>query len=262
MFVFRYQVMKYRKSAKPAYSLTVRGYSSEHARGYVEEQHFHESAQIVHAAEGVMRVAADGSYWVIPPGRGLWVPAGVPHGFVCVTDVAVRTVYLTGGLEELPVESEVWQISNLMREVIIRLADNADGPEKEHLVALLMHEISRTKTLPLHITHPTDKRAARIANAIIADPSSTLSIEEWAGQAGASPRTLKRLFRTETGLTFGQWRRQVRLIVALERLALGAPVTEVALAVGYESTSAFIEMFREQLGTTPGRYFSSAPKKV
>ncbi|MEM8687376.1 MAG: AraC family transcriptional regulator, partial [Pseudomonadota bacterium] len=214
----------------------------------------------VHAAKGVMRVAADGSYWVIPPGRGLWVPASVPHGFVCVTDVAVRTVYLTGGLEELPTMSEVWQISNLMREVIIRLAGGADGPEKAHLVALLMHEINRTETLPLHITHPTDRRAARIANAIIEDPSNSSPLEAWSAQAGASPRTLKRLFVAETGLTFGQWRRQVRLIAALERLALGEPVTGVALAVGYESTSAFIEMFREQLGTTPGRYFSSTAR--
>ncbi len=256
MSIFRHQVMKYRKNAKPMVLPTVEGYSSEYPRGHIVEQHTHGAAQIVHAAEGVMRVAADGSYWVIPPGRGLWVPAGVPHGFVCVTAVAVRTVYLTGGPQELPTESEVWQISNLMREVIIRLADGMDGPEKEHLVAVLMHEINRTETLPLHITHPVDRRARRISTAIVADPSDTTSLEAWSQQAGASVRTLKRIFVAETGLTFGQWRRQVRLIAALERLALGEPVTEVALAVGYESTSAFIEMFREQLGTTPGRYFS------
>lgn len=248
--------MKYRKNAKRKTLPIVEGYASEYERGHVVEEHTHEAAQIVHAAEGVMRVAAGGSYWVIPPGRGLWVPAGVRHGFVCVTAVAVRTVYLAGGPDTLPGESEVWQISNLMREVIIRLADGAEPPETVHLVALLMHEISRTETLPLHITHPIDLRAARIAEAIIADPSNALSIEQWSIKAGASPRTLKRLFRAETGLTFGQWRRQVRLIAALERLALGQPVTAVALAVGYESTSAFIEMFREQLGTTPGRYFS------
>lgn len=142
-----------------------------------------------------------------------------------------------------------------MREVIIRLASGADPHEAPHLVALLLREIERTHVLPLHIDPPEDHRALRVAEAIIADPSDNRSIEDWAQHAGASTRTLKRLFQTETGLTFGQWRRQVRLIRALELLALDEPVTQVALAVGYESTSAFIEMFSAQLGATPGKYF-------
>ncbi len=249
--------MKYRKRAKVENCLHVEGYASEYARGHVVEDHTHNAAQIVHAAEGVMRVVAGGAYWVIPPGRGLWVPAGVTHGFVCVTAVSVRTVYLSGGPADLPERSEVWQISNLMREVIIRLATDAGAAEAPHLVALLLHEITRTEVLPLHIEHPTDRRAARVAEALIADPSDGRSLEDWSAEAGASPRTLKRLFQSETGLSFGQWRRQVRLIAALEMLALDQPVTRAAHAVGYDSTSAFIEMFREQLGTTPGKYFGS-----
>lgn len=249
--------MEYGERAKPQTRLSVEGYASDYARGHVVEQHTHAAAQIVHAADGVMRVAAEGASWVIPPGRGLWVPAGVAHGFVCVTAVSVRTVYLSGGPADLPGKSEVWQISNLMREVIIRLATHADGPEAPHLAALLLHEITRTEALPLHIEHPTDRRAARVAQALIADPSDTRSLDDWSKVANAAPRTLKRLFQAETGLSFGQWRRQVRLIAALEMLALGQPVTRVAHAVGYDSTSAFIEMFREQLGTTPGKYFSA-----
>ncbi|MCP5080109.1 MAG: AraC family transcriptional regulator [Alphaproteobacteria bacterium] len=248
--------MKYRNWANEKSLPGVEGYSGEYARGHLVEHHIHEAAQIVHAAEGVMRVAAGGSYWVIPPGRGLWVPAGVTHGFVCVTSVSVRTVYLSGGPEDLPAKSEVWQISNLMREVIIRLADGTSPSETPHLAALLLHEIERREVLPLHIEQPSDRRAVRVAEAVIKDPADNRSLEAWAHHAGASPRTLKRLFRSETGLTFGQWRRHVRLITALELLALGEPVTQVGLAVGYESTSAFIEMFREQLGTTPGKYFA------
>ncbi|NNF77645.1 MAG: helix-turn-helix transcriptional regulator [Rhizobiales bacterium] len=124
-----------------------------------------------------------------------------------------------------------------------------------HLVALLLHEIKRREVLPLHIETPNDRRAARVAEAVINDPADSRTLEAWAPHAGASPRTLKRFFRAETGLAFGQWRRHVRLIAALELLARGEPVTQVALAVGYESTSAFMEMFREQLGTTPSKYF-------
>jgi AraC-like DNA-binding protein len=253
--------MKYRKRAKSKADPIVEGYSSEYARGHLVEDHTHDAAQIVHAAHGVMRVTAGGAYWVIPPGRGLWVPAGVTHGFVCVTAVSVRTVYLAGEAPgALPDKSEVWQISDLMREVIIRLADGADPEAAPHLIALLVHEIDRREVLPLHIEKPQDPRAGRVADAVIADPADTRSLEAWAQQAGASPRTLKRLFQSETGQAFGQWRRNVRLIAALERLALGEPVTQVALAVGYESTSAFIEMFRTQLGTTPGKYFEAPPQ--
>ncbi len=252
--------MKYRNRAKSTSLPLVEGYSSEYARGHLVEDHTHDAAQIVHAARGVMRVAAGGAYWVIPPGRGLWVPAGVTHGFLCVTAVSVRTVYLAGSSGALPDKSEVWQISDLMRAVIIRLADGADPIAAPHLIALLLHEIDRRQVLPLHIQKPQDPRARRVADAVIADPADTRPLEAWAPQAGASPRTLKRLFQGETGLAFGQWRRNVRLIAALERLALGEPVTQVALAVGYESTSAFIEMFRAQLGTTPGKYFDIPPK--
>ena len=77
------------------------------------------------------------------------------------------------------------------------------------------------------------------------------------GSSGVSKRTLERLFNRETGMSFGRWRQQVRLLQALRRLAAGVPVTTAALDVGYESTSAFIDMFRRALGTTPGRYFSA-----
>ena len=75
-------------------------------------------------------------------------------------------------------------------------------------------------------------------------------------EAGASERTLARLFRSETGMTFAAWRQQLRLIRALELLAEGTAVTEVALAVGFDSPSSFIAMFRRSLGTTPSRYFA------
>jgi len=50
----------------------------------------------------------------------------------------------------------------------------------------------------------------------------------------------------------------LRLLSALERLAQGRPVTDVALDVGYDSPSAFISTFRQSLGTTPRRYFAKA----
>ncbi|MNH36152.1 Regulatory protein SoxS [compost metagenome] len=68
-------------------------------------------------------------------------------------------------------------------------------------------------------------------------------------------KTIQRLFRKETGMTFGQWRQQARLMQALERIALGERIIDVAGALGYDSPSAFASMFKRQFGTTPSQFF-------
>ncbi len=79
---------------------------------------------------------------------------------------------------------------------------------------------------------------------------------KWVEWAGISARTMSRRFVTELGLTFARWRQQARLLRALERIADGTPVTTIALDLGYDNVSAFIDMFRRALGTTPGRYMA------
>jgi AraC-like DNA-binding protein len=68
---------------------------------------------------------------------------------------------------------------------------------------------------------------------------------------------VQRLFLGETKMTFGKWRQQLRLLHAMQTLAAGEKVTAAALEAGYNSTSAFISMFRKQMGTTPTRYLKS-----
>ena len=102
---------------------------------------------------------------------------------------------------------------------------------------------------------PADPRATRAAELLRSDPAGRLPLTEIASRAGASGRTLERLFQVETGLKFASWRRRMRLLHALRLLASGESVTSVALEAGYESTSAFISMFRRELGVTPARYY-------
>jgi AraC-like DNA-binding protein len=85
-------------------------------------------------------------------------------------------------------------------------------------------------------------------------------LEELCKIAGGNKRTIERLFRVETLMTFGKWRQQLRLLHALRLLAEGAKITKVALEAGYSTPSAFISMFRKTLGTTPGKYFRNIPK--
>jgi AraC-like DNA-binding protein len=101
---------------------------------------------------------------------------------------------------------------------------------------------------------PLDRRALRVANALNTDLSSNKSITEWAQWVGTSSKTLSRHFIDETGMTFGQWRQQARMLRALELLATNLPITVIALESGYETTSAFVAMFKRWRGVTPGQY--------
>ena len=153
-------------------------------------------------------------------------------------------------------------VSALLRELILRMV-SSEQPYDEagpvaRAAAVLIDELRVAPEAPLHLPAMTDERVQRIATALTADPGDSRRLEEWASEVGASARTLARLFKEETDMTFGGWRQQVRLIAALERLAAGQPVTNVAFDCGYESPSAFIAMFRRALGVTPGRYFASA----
>ena len=192
----------------------------------------------------------------MPPQRALWMPAGVVHWISCRTAVAMRTVYLDpaavpagGG------ETSVLAATPLLREIILRLVEG-EPCAPAALIAVLVGELTAVSVAPLHLPEPRDPRLRRVCAAMRAAPGGAAGLAEHARAAGASSRTLMRLFPAETGLTFRAWQRQLRLLAALEHLALGQPVTTVAFDLGYASPSAFIAAFRLALGVTPARYFS------
>jgi AraC-like DNA-binding protein len=231
------------------------GFSADYPRGTRIDPHRHRSHQILHAAAGVMRITSQDGTWVVPPGRALWMPAGMTHGIVCIGAVAMRTVYIDGSHAAFPQACAVWRISPLLRELILRMAAGVDMETARHLQALIVAEIEAIEAMPLHIPEPTDRRLRRTTAMLLATPGLDLPLEILAREAGMSPRTLIRRFQADTGMTLRQWRRQARLLLGLERLAAGANVSEAAYDVGYSSASAFIHAFRTTFGTTPGQYF-------
>ena len=125
-------------------------------------------------------------------------------------------------------------------------------------MTLLVDEISisAAERLGLYLPDPKDRRVKPVVEAIKANPTHKHSAEDWARRVGASSRTIDRIFRAETGMSFEQWKRQAILLEALRQLSDGKSVTTVALNLGYESPSAFVAMFRRTLGTTPGKLFA------
>ena len=106
---------------------------------------------------------------------------------------------------------------------------------------------------PLVLPLPLDPRAVAVAQHVLACPAGGEALDWLSRHYGAGRRTLERLFRNETGMSFGLWRQKVRMLDSVRLLSEGKSVTDAALDTGYTSVSAFIAAFKNTFGCTPGR---------
>ena len=197
--------------------------------------------------------------------RGVWVPAGTVHTLRAVGRCAVRTLWVDpAAAGHLPADRcAVVAVPPLLRELIVeatRLPVRYDESGRDGLVmALLMADLRIVPLDGLHLPVPTDARTAGVCRAILARPGGDQPLATFARRAHVSEKTLARAFARDTGMTFGRWRQQARVLASLPKLAAGEPVLNVALDLGYDSPSAFAAMFRRALGVPPSRYFAAGP---
>jgi AraC-like DNA-binding protein len=222
-------------------------------------RHTHRRAQLIHPGAGVITVRTDAGVWVVPPHRAVWVLPGVAHQVSSRRAFELRTLYAEPLAVGLPARCCVVAVDALVQHLLVAAAAfGPDYPERgpeARLVQVILDRLPALLVSPLELPSPRDPRLVRIADVLERDPADVRPIAELAKVAGVTARTAARLFVKDTGLTFGQWRQQLRLLVALERLGAGDSVTEVALEVGYADVSSFIAVFKDALGETPARYF-------
>ncbi len=221
--------------------------------------HDHDVHQLIYPIRGVLQVSTARGAWVVPPNRAVWIPASIPHAHQAHGPTEMRALAFDVPVNPLALETPtVLDVSPLLREVIRALTDDRAPTAglRHHLSQVVLHELRRVEALPLWLPAPTDPRLVDLARLLADNPADSRSLPALGRAVGAGERTLSRLFREQTGITFPQWRGQLRLHHALKLLATGAPVTRVAADCGYRSPSAFIEAFRLAFGTTPGRYQS------
>lgn len=198
---------------------------------------------------------------MVPPNQAVWLPSFVYHEtFTNDSAVALMLFVDEAYTDQLPQECMVVSVSPLLRELLMKVVENgnnysSDGQESR-IVNVMLDELNAMKPAPFYLPASKDKRLSHIMEILIDDPADERCFEDLASQTGASVRTLARLFFKETGMTFGKWRKQLRLLEAIERLDQGQSVTKVALDLGYNSPSAFIAIFRRTLGVSPGHYFN------
>ena len=239
---------------KPGISIATLAW--EYPPGFLVPDHSHGSDQVIYATRGVMQVTAGQSCWMIPPQFAIWIPAFTTHRIRMPGAVSMRTLYLRRGLAgALPGGCAVLHVPPLLRELIVETVRIGALRSRDRLEAamrdLLLLQIRIASPIPTFVTMPRDSRALALAQALIADPSVSLSLDLLCSRAGVSKRTMERIFQREVGMSFETWRRQARLMKAVELLVSGNSVKEVAFAVGYKQSSAFVEMFHSALGATP-----------
>ncbi|WP_200843962.1 helix-turn-helix transcriptional regulator [Pantoea sp. 18069] len=236
--------------------------ATDYPAGWNIPPHAHGKHQLLHAIQGVMVVHADAGQWIVPPSRGLWMPAGMTHSLRCIGEVQMRSLFVQrDAAPQLFASCQVVGVSPLLRELIRAAVDvvppSLPDSRDARLLRLLLDELHALPVLPLHLPMPTDPRVLAICRRLQQRPDDTSTLADWAAQAQIDGKTIQRLFAAQTGMTFGRWRQQARLLRALELLAGGDKVIDVALALGYDSPSAFATMFRKHFGQTPSQFFQA-----
>ncbi len=243
------------------------------------EPHAHEWAQLAYCATGIVQVTAEQGHtpgeevtYIVPPSRAVWIAPGARHHITVLEAAEFRTLYIDASATPAQWQGcRVMVVSPLLREAIAALDTLPTlPPAREQLLsALVLDEITHASAValgvPLPHPHSGDKRLRALCEAVLRAPGEHASLADWAEDRGASERTMARLFQTELGLSFQQWRQQAILAHALPLLARGQPVSQVAAASGYASDSAFSAMFKAAMGQPPSHFqrpkSASGPKK-
>jgi len=184
----------------------------------------------------------------------------VPHSARATENARLNYLFVEPGAAQLPQECCTLAISPMIREMVDRLArERGSYPPDGHAARLARVTLDELAEMPrerFNLPISSHPRILAMADALTANPSDRSTLSQWAKRVAMSERSLARLMMRETGLTFGRWRQQLHLVIALRELAGGAPVQTVAGKLGYESVNAFITMFKKALGSTPAQYFT------
>jgi AraC-like DNA-binding protein len=224
-------------------------------------QHNHRKGQLILSVHGAVTCEVPNALWLVPPQHAVWIPSGTNHCFRVTENAQIYFLFIEPDAARMPMECCTIAISPLIRELIIYLAQQdpsypADGPTAR-LAAVLLEQLSDAPVKELHLPMTNHPKIRHISDALISDPSNRNTLKQWSEELSTSERSLARLIENSTGLSFGKWRQQLYLMIALTQLAEGQSVQNVAGNLGYDSVNAFITMFKKALGKSPTKYFSS-----
>ncbi|SHE57278.1 helix-turn-helix transcriptional regulator [Vibrio gazogenes] len=231
-----------------------------HVQMHETPWHAHQAGQLYWLQRGIIIIETSFAQWPITPGSVGWIPENCAHKAKILASVQGYMLYLDNADGVVfPQSPGIYGVNAFLSALMQRatcLNDSDDYSPSyiSHLVALLGHEITMLNMLPIGLPLPSDRRARHIADELLHCPATDLTQTQLATRAGMSVRTLSRIFTQQTGLTFSQWRQQSKIVISLKWLLAGLPISDVAERSGYHNVSAYIEVFRQRFGETPGKF--------
>lgn len=242
----------------------IRGEPRKHAAGKTIARHCHRDGQFSVVLSGTMKIRSEAGWWLAPVGRGIWIPAGATHS--AVYSEASEFILLkvpAAYAKTVSLEPCTIAVSGLLRELAFEFARSDRVEENGDYATLLsrvvLHQLRTSDLAPvLFLPAGRDQRLVRVIELLREAPALDEPLEELARRAGSSPRTMARLFRAETGMTFARWRDHLRIVTAMDMLSRGHSINETALDLGYQSQSSFTTMFSRIMGISPGRFIRQA----
>ncbi len=242
-------------------ALVTYGMISETFGSFELEPHHHAKSQLLLVHRGALTCEVDGGLWIVPPRSAIWIPGGTVHAMKVTGALEGYATFVAEGIGgRLSDRCRVVSVTPLLRELLIRCAELPLLYEEEganaRMAAVLIDELAAAGAEDLHLPMPSDARLRRLLEQIMEAPADRSTLSVWAGRAGMSSRSLERAVRHETGMSFGRWRQQLAVMLAVRWLAGGASIQQAAADLGYENPASFVTMFRKALGTPPGRYMA------
>ena len=219
------------------------------------EPHTHRLHELVWVRGGTMSVRLADRVVTVPDGYGIWMPAGTEHSGRTTAGAHLSdALFEPSRSPEVSAQPMVVEVTPLLGELLVHLQrDDLAAVERLRAEAVVFDLLaSAERAFDLRV--PRAERVGPIVTALLDDPADRRSLAEWSETVGVSERTVARLFRTHTGLSFTQWRQALLIHHALSLLAEGQSVQDVSDVCGFAQPSTFIAAFKRVMGTTPGAY--------
>lgn len=241
--------------------LVTYGFASETFGDFELDLHHHAKSQLLLVLRGALTCEVEGGLWIVPPRSAIWIPGGTRHAIKVTGALEGYGAFVAPHLDiRLSPTCCAVAVTPLLRELLIRAAHlpflYEEGGANSRIVSVLIDELAEARPEDLHLPMPSDPRLRRIVESILASPANRGTLHSRAAEASMSTRSFERLIRRETGMSFGRWRQQLGVVLAVRWLAGGASIQQVAADLGYESVPSFVTMFRKALGSSPGRYMA------
>ncbi|ELE7131083.1 AraC family transcriptional regulator [Vibrio harveyi] len=216
--------------------------------------HEHKKGQLLYAPQGCMTFALNNSICTLPPTKAVWIPPHTSHRAVMTNVVAYRSLYFDCSKHSCPDEIVMIEVNDLLKALIDKMALwewDIEETKTQATSALFWEEFYQAKQFEFSLPLPSDRRLTGFREAMTKCDFIAPELNQLSQTVGASSKTITRLFKAETGMSYQDWRQQWRLLKAIELLCEERQVSDVAHCLEFSSDSAFIAFFKKQTGQTP-----------